>query len=56
MEDHHCPGPDRKKAAAPEELECPKCGADVELWTDESETTCPSCKAKLTRAELEAND
>lgn len=32
-----------KYAPAPEFITCPKCGEDVELWTDEEETQCIFC-------------
>lgn len=35
----------------PEFLTCPKCGEEVELWTDEDETLCPLCLYRLFRKE-----
>jgi len=32
-------------------LTCPKCGEDVELWTDEEETICLFCGYHLFRKE-----
>ncbi len=32
-----------KNTAFPTEDVCPKCGADIEIWSDEDETTCRSC-------------
>jgi predicted RNA-binding Zn-ribbon protein involved in translation (DUF1610 family) len=51
---HECPGPDRKKPIVPEELQCPACGAEIEMWTNEAQTTCPSCSKVITRDELDA--
>ena len=44
-----CPGPDRKKPAVPEEVECPECGAEIEMWTNETQATCPSCGEVVSR-------
>ena len=51
---HECPGPDRKKPVVPEEIECPECKAEVEMWTNEKQVTCPSCSRVITREELES--
>ena len=49
-----CPGTDRKKPVVPEEFECPECGAEVEVWTNEEKVTCPACSEELTREQLQA--
>jgi len=36
-----------KSAPVPEFIACAQCGAEVELWTDEEETVCPSCKHRV---------
>lgn len=46
---HECPGPDRKKPLAPEIIECPNCGKELEIWTDESMAWCPVCSEKISR-------
>lgn len=51
---HDCPGPDRKQQAVPEDVTCPACGAEVEMWTNESKVTCPSCGQEITRDQPEA--
>ncbi|NQU09449.1 hypothetical protein HQ590_01550 [bacterium] len=51
---HDCPGPDRKKASTPEEVKCPHCGADLEMWTNETKMTCASCSKEVTREQLPA--
>jgi len=40
-----------KKVPLPEFISCVKCGEDVEIWTDEDETTCPSCMSKVFKKE-----
>ncbi len=32
-----------KNAATPIEIECPQCGNESEIWSDESETVCSHC-------------
>lgn len=34
---------------------CPGCGAELEMFSDESKTTCPKCGREVTLAECEAN-
>lgn len=46
---NECPGSKDIKNPSPEELSCGKCGASVEIWTDESETKCKSCGNTVTR-------
>jgi len=50
---HECPGPDRNKPNVPEEYECPECGAEIEMWTRDTQVTCPSCSKVITREQLE---
>ena len=51
---YECPGAGRKKADVPEEIECPECGAEIEMWTNETKVTCPSCSKVITREQLDA--
>ncbi len=44
-----CPGSDTIRNAIPEELHCPGCGREVEIWADEVEATCPACGGKVSR-------
>jgi len=37
------PACSRKPSPQLREIECPKCGEDLELWSDEEETACASC-------------
>lgn len=50
MVDFQCPGSSRFKKPEPEDIVCPHCGSDVEIWTDEINTTCPNCKRIVTRS------
>ena len=36
-----------KNVPVPEFVACTRCGAEVELWTDEEETACPFCRQKV---------
>ena len=49
---YECPGPDRKKPSVPEEIECPQCGAEIEMWSSDTTVICPSCTAEITRDRL----
>lgn len=40
---NECPGSKDIKQPRPEELTCHFCGAEIEIWSDESETNCKSC-------------
>jgi DNA-directed RNA polymerase subunit RPC12/RpoP len=40
-----------KKMPVPAFMTCLKCGYDVELWSDEEETTCPVCSRRVFRGE-----
>ena len=51
--DLKCPRTDPTVKSAPELHPCPKCGEELEIWTDEKSATCPSCNAKVTREEIE---
>ncbi len=44
-----------KYAPVPEFITCPKCGEDVELWTDEEETHCIFCGYRVFRSERIVN-
>ncbi len=36
-----------KNAPVPVSVTCPRCGYDVEIWTDEDETVCCSCGFRI---------
>ena len=44
-----CPGSQKFKQPQPENIKCPYCQADVEIWTDEFETKCTDCKKIVSR-------
>lgn len=35
----------------PDFLDCPNCGAEIEIWTDEEETLCLLCSYRLFKKE-----
>lgn len=47
----NCPGSEKFRQPKPEFIKCPSCGEEVEIWTDEVQTTCPKCKARVSRQE-----
>ncbi|OGW78481.1 MAG: hypothetical protein A3I73_05565 [Omnitrophica bacterium RIFCSPLOWO2_02_FULL_45_16] len=46
-----CPGSGQIKRPSPENIKCPFCSQDVEIWTDEIEAVCPNCKRPVTRVQ-----
>ena len=44
-----CPGSKIIRQPKPELFDCPNCGEEVEIWTDELKGTCPSCKSTVMR-------
>jgi len=38
-----CPGADKIKNPVPVYKNCPRCGWEVEIWSDEFYTKCPKC-------------
>jgi len=44
-----CPGSREIRAPYPEEITCFSCGAQSEIWSDESETVCGNCGNVLSR-------
>lgn len=45
-----CPGSQKIRQPQPENIKCPSCGQDLEIWTDEIQATCPRCKNKFMRS------
>jgi DNA-directed RNA polymerase subunit RPC12/RpoP len=41
----HCPG--REKNLKVRCIKCPKCGAEVEFFSDEPKRRCPECKKEV---------
>jgi len=44
-----CLGSKKFIQPSPEEFCCKKCGAKVEIWSDEMTTECPQCGGKVSR-------
>jgi hypothetical protein len=44
-----CPGSQRFKKPYPEEIACPFCGAEAEIWSDEFQARCPKCARTVSR-------
>ena len=42
-----CPGAKMIRQPKPEMFDCPQCGSEVEIWTDELKGVCPQCKTTL---------
>ncbi len=49
--DKSCPGSRTIREPRPEYINCPDCGAEVEIWTDELKAICSSCGNKVYRAQ-----
>lgn len=49
--DKSCPGSRTIREPRPEYMNCPTCGKEVEIWTDELKATCRSCGGKVFRAQ-----
>ncbi len=44
-----CPGAKIIRQPKPEMFDCPSCGEEVEIWTDEVKATCRKCKTVVMR-------
>ncbi len=44
-----CPGSQKFSQPQPEIINCPFCGKEIEIWTDEIKATCPNCKKQVIR-------
>jgi len=44
-----CPGAINIREVKPEDISCPQCGEEVEIWSDELTTRCPHCGARVSR-------
>lgn len=44
-----CPGLSQFMRPKPEYIKCPRCGGQVEIWSDEEETECENCGATAKR-------
>ena len=50
--DKFCPGSSHLRNPMPESVDCPHCGSDVEIWTDELKARCPNCGNTVYRERL----
>lgn len=50
-----CPGSKDIRQPQPEYIKCIFCGNEVEMWTDEMKTACPSCKRPVLRQQQGAS-
>jgi len=44
-----CPGSREIRAPYPEDIKCFRCNSVNEIWSDETEIVCKSCKRTITR-------
>ena len=44
-----CPGAKEIREVRPEDMECPQCGMEVEIWSDELSARCRGCGARVSR-------
>jgi predicted RNA-binding Zn-ribbon protein involved in translation (DUF1610 family) len=44
-----CPGAVNIREVKPEDVHCPQCGAEVEIWSDELRARCPQCGESVSR-------
>lgn len=44
-----CPGSDWAKEPKPECVDCPACGNEVEIWSDEFKRVCERCQKIVTK-------
>ena len=49
MDHQFCPGSRLMKQPVPEFFDCPNCGDEVEIWTDELKRACSSCGTEVMR-------
>ncbi len=45
----NCPGAQKFRQPQPQITKCPSCNKEMEVWTDEIQTTCPDCKTVVMR-------
>ena len=49
-----CPGAKFFKQAEPENINCPTCSEELEIWTDEVKVICPHCKTVVARRQVQS--
>lgn len=47
--DKKCPGARSLRQPVPAFINCPDCGTEIEIWTDELRATCPKCGKRVFR-------
>ena len=45
-----CPGSQKFRQPQPENVMCPFCEKEIEIWTDEFRAVCPGCAKVVSRA------
>lgn len=49
-----CPGSQVFSQPQPEEIKCPYCASEVEIWTDEVRAICSKCKKAVLREQMQS--
>jgi transcription initiation factor TFIIIB Brf1 subunit/transcription initiation factor TFIIB len=49
-----CPGAKLFKQPEPDQIKCPFCRQEVEIWTDEAKATCLDCGSTVTRKQRQS--
>ena len=49
-----CPGAKFFKQPEPENINCPTCSEELEIWTDEVKVICPHCKTVVARRQVQS--
>ncbi|MCM8761544.1 MAG: hypothetical protein NC933_05390 [Candidatus Omnitrophica bacterium] len=44
-----CPGSQHFKVPYPDNIKCPFCGGEVEIWSDEFQTKCGQCGKSISK-------
>lgn len=50
----NCPGSSKFKQPEPQNVDCPVCGNEVEIWTDEASAICRNCKTRVARGKAQS--
>jgi len=45
-----CPGAVNFREVRPDYIDCPFCGAEMEVWSDEPVAKCPACDREVTQS------
>ena len=54
MPEFKCPGSDKFRQPIPEQVKCPICKEEVEIWSDDAKAECYKCKTTVKR-EMQQN-